>query len=40
MDDEIEDIADEERYKDKVDKLVCFSGVDTQTALTLVFVIA
>lgn len=36
MDDEIESIADEERYKDKVDRLVCFSGVDTQTALTLV----
>ena len=36
MDEEIESIADEERYKDKVDKLVCFSGVDTQTALTLV----
>ena len=32
MDDEIESIADEERYKDKVDRLVCFSGVDTQTA--------
>ena len=36
MDEEIESIADEDRYKDKVDKLVCFSGVDTQTALTLV----
>ena len=36
MDEEIERIADEERYKDKVDKLVCLSGVDTQTALTLV----
>ena len=36
MDDEMENIADEERYKDKVDRLVCFSGVDTQTALTLV----
>ena len=36
MDDEIESIADEERYKDKVDRLVCFSGLDTQTALTLV----
>ena len=36
MDEEIENIADEERYKDKVDKLVCFLGVDTQTALTLV----
>ena len=29
-------LMDEERYKDKVDKLVCLSGVDTQTALTLV----
>ena len=36
MDDEIENIADEDRYKDKVDKLVCFKGIDTQTALTLV----
>ena len=36
MDEEIENIADEERYKDKVDRLVCFKGIDTQTALTLV----
>ena len=36
MDEEIENIADEERYKNKVDRLVCFKGIDTQTALTLV----
>ncbi|WP_394699345.1 transposase [uncultured Sphaerochaeta sp.] len=36
MDKIIEDISNQERYKDKVDKLVCFTGVETHTALTLV----
>lgn len=36
MDENIEEIADEERYKDKVDKLVCFCGIQTHTALSLV----
>ena len=33
LDATIEEIANEDRYKDKVDKLVCFSGIQTHTAL-------
>ncbi|MCI7605986.1 MAG: transposase [Spirochaetales bacterium] len=36
LDATIEKIANEERYKDKVDKLVCFSGIQTHIALSLV----
>ena len=36
MDSFIEEIATSERFKEKVDKLVCFSGIDTQTALSVV----
>ena len=36
MDEQIEAIANEDRYKDKVDKLVCFGGVETHTALSIV----
>ncbi len=36
MDALIEEAADSERYKENVDKLVCFTGIDTQTALSLV----
>ena len=32
----LEEIANEDRYKDKVDKLVCFSGIQTHTALSIV----
>lgn len=31
----IEEVANNERFKEKVDKLVCFTGVDTQTALSI-----
>ena len=36
LDAKIEEIANEDRYKDKVDKLVCFSGIQTHTALSIV----
>jgi transposase len=36
MDAQIEAIAKEDRYKDKVDKLVCFGGIETHTALSIV----
>ncbi len=36
MDALIEEAANSERYKENVDKLVCFTGIDTQTALSLV----
>ena len=36
LDATIEEIANEDRYKDKVDKLVCFSGIQTHTALSIV----
>jgi transposase len=36
MDNDIEEIADSERYKEKVGKLVCFTGIETHTALSLV----
>lgn len=36
MDSEIETIADEPRYQEKVDKLVSFQGIQTHTALSLV----
>lgn len=36
MDNFIEEVADSERFKEKVDKLVCFAGIDTQTALSVV----
>ena len=35
MDALIEEAANSERYKENVDKLVCFTGVDTQTALSI-----
>lgn len=35
MDTFIEEVADSERFKEKVDKLVCFTGIDTQTALSI-----
>ena len=31
----IEEAANSERYKENVDKLVCFTGIDTQTALSI-----
>ena len=36
MDEQIEAIDNEDRYKDKVDKLVCFGGIETHTALSIV----
>ena len=36
LDATIEEIANEDRYKDKVDKLVCFSGIQTHIALSIV----
>lgn len=36
MDEEIEAMANEPRYKEAVDKLVCFKGIQTHTALSLV----
>lgn len=36
LDATIEEIANDERYKDKVDKLVCFTGIQTHTALSIV----
>ncbi|MGN1189675.1 MAG: IS110 family transposase [Candidatus Ornithospirochaeta sp.] len=36
LDAAIEEIANSERYKDKVGKLVCFAGIQTHTALSMV----
>lgn len=36
MDKMIEDIAFSERYKEKVSKLMCFTGIETYTALSIV----